>query len=59
MGEGKDGGEHGNPPLTPTLSHQGRGDNWDYFLRSPNEQEFLSFWKMGLLKLTEVKHEMV
>jgi len=25
MGEGEGGGEHGEIPLTPALSHQGRG----------------------------------
>ena len=38
MWEDRGGGGHGVSPLTPALSHQGRGGTSSYFLRNSNGQ---------------------
>jgi len=46
MGEDRGGGGHGAFPLTPALSHQGRGGTSSYFLRNSNDQN-LNYFLFG------------
>jgi hypothetical protein len=50
MGEDRGGGGHGVFPLTPALSHQGRGGTSSYFLRNSNGQNS-NYFRLGHSKL--------